>query len=364
MLPKVLFAVFSCLLIVTRLNAQDNPPVSQTKTFDKFYQVFNDNYAFFDLHQLNWKAQYANYRPLINDGISNDSLFKVMSAMLTPLGDSHVNLIDARQKRKFNAARPSAFAAAFHNDSLKNALWVTVDKSLTQNGFSEAKGYGPVFKGKHLFYFAKSTNYGYLRFNRCFARITDGEIDEKDFETQILDSLITRCGGLKGMIVDVRFNIGGDDKFSYEVAGRFAGKPVAGHYKNERIAGTNKFTKLQKWVVKPKGKYHFTRSVVVLTNSKTVSAAEIFTLAMRQLPMVKIVGDNTEGNLSDMYSEDLPNGWSVTLSNQKYYSPKMVCYEGVGVPVNIKVINSLADLASGKDPVVAKGLSILRGVTK
>ena len=81
--------------------------------------MFNDNYAFFDLHHVDWKASYAKYKPLVNDKLSEDSLFNLMSAMVKPLGDSHVNIIDAKHKKKFNAARPSAFATAFYNDSLK-----------------------------------------------------------------------------------------------------------------------------------------------------------------------------------------------------------------------------------------------------
>ena len=359
MRPKHL-SLFIVLLIGSTAFAQP----SQVETFDQFYQVFNNNYAFFDLHNVDWQASYKKNRPLVSEKISDDSLFNVMSAMVKPLADSHVTLIDAKHKKKFNAPGPSAFAQAFNTDSLKTAFWQMADSTLASSGFAPVKGYGSVFKGKHLFYFTRSKNIGYLRFSRCFAKITNGELDEKDFEMQVLDSLMAQCNGLKAMMIDVRANIGGDNKFSYEVAGRFTNEPVTGHYKQERIPSTQKYTKLQKWVIKPKGTYRFTGPVTVLTNSKTVSAAEIFTLAMKQLPQVKTIGENTEGNLSDMYSEDLPNGWSVTLSNQRYYSPKMVCYEGVGVPVDVKVTNNKADLKLMQDPVIIGALAVLNSNAK
>ena len=65
-----------------------------------------------------------------------------------------------------------------------------------------------------------------------------------------------------------------------------------------------------------------------------------------------------------MFSEYLPNGWTITLSNQRYYSPKMVCYEGVGVPVDVKVVNSLIDLKTMKDPVIQRALGELRSSVK
>ncbi|MFD0795664.1 S41 family peptidase [Mucilaginibacter litoreus] len=346
---KICFIAIALVCFTNSIYSQNLAP---QKNFDVFWNIFNNNYAFFELHKVNWQESYKKYRPLVTNSISNDSLFNVMSTMLKPLGDSHVNLIDAAHKKKFNAAGPSHFAAEFNTDSLKAAFWQTADSTLMKNGFARIKGYGSIFKGKHLFYFSESANFGYLRFSRCFAKIKDGELDEKDFEMEILDSIMAQCSNLKGMIIDVRANIGGDDKFSYEVAGRFTSKPVIGHYKRERIAGTNRYTKTQKWTITPKGKFAFTKPVIILTNDKTVSAAEVFTLAMKQLSQVSTIGTNTEGNLSDMYEQELPNGWTITLSNQKYYSPRMVCYEGIGVPVDVKVSNIKQSLLTMKDPVL------------
>ncbi|PAW92566.1 hypothetical protein CKK33_03265 [Mucilaginibacter sp. MD40] len=355
-IAKPYLLLFILLATHVSLKAQ----TEQLKNFDAFYRVFADRYAFFDIHHVNWKASYIKNRPAVEKGMTNDSLFSVMSRMLKPLADSHVSLTDAKNKRKFNAAGPSQFATEFYNDSIRTVFWKMVDASLKAKGFDEVKGYGSVFKGKHLFYFTRRADIGYLRFSRCFARITDGELDEKNFETAVLDSLMAQCKDLKAMIVDVRANIGGDDKFSYEVAGRFTAKPVVGHYKQERIAKTNRYTRLQKWMIKPKGNYAFEKPVIVLTNDKTVSAAEIFTLAMKQLPQVKTVGSHTEGNLSDMYSAELPNGWELTLSNQRYYSPKMIGYEGIGIPVDVQVLNSRSNLLTGTDPVVDAALAALK----
>lgn len=327
--------------------------------FDAFYKVFNDNYAFFSLHKVNWQAPYKKYRLKVNAGISSDSLFNVMSAMLKPLGDSHVNLIDAEHRKKFNAAGPSQFMSEFDTDSLRKTFWQTADTTLARNGFKDLRGYGPFFKNKPLFYFTVNDSYAYLRITRCFAYIKDGEIDEENLEMRVLDSLMASHRDLKGIMIDIRGNIGGDDKFSYEVAGRFTAAPVTGHLKQERIASTAKYTKLKKWIIVPKGSVPFTNPVVLLTNDKTVSAAEVLALAMKQLPQVAIIGSNTEGNLSDMFSQDLPNGWTVTLSNQRYYSPAMVCYEGKGIPVDEKVLNTRDDLAAKRDKVIERALKVL-----
>jgi carboxyl-terminal processing protease len=60
----------------------------------------------------------------------------------------------------------------------------------------------------------------------------------------------------------------------------------------------------------------------------------------------------------------LPNGWEYRLSYQTYFSADMVCYEGHGVPVDIKVLNRKADIKRGVDPLIARALAVLRRRTE
>ena len=43
------------------------------------------------------------------------------------------------------------------------------------------------------------------------------------------------------------------------------------------------------------------------------------------------------------------------LSYQKYFSADMVCYEGKGVPADIELFNSTADIENGADPLITVG---------
>ena len=81
---------------------------------------------------------------------------------------------------------------------------------------------------------------------------------------------------------------------------------------------------------------------------------------MSQLPNVTIVGENSNGSFSDILTKKLPNGWSVNLSNERYYSADMVNYEGVGVPVDVEAKNTLADFETYNDSVLTKALQLLK----
>lgn len=53
-----------------------------------------------------------------------------------------------------------------------------------------------------------------------------------------------------------------------------------------------------------------------------------------------------------MYGFTLPNGWLISLSNQRYYNNEMVCFEGTGTPVDIQVLNTRENLKQMNDPVL------------
>jgi C-terminal processing protease CtpA/Prc len=70
---------------------------------------------------------------------------------------------------------------------------------------------------------------------------------------------------------------------------------------------------------------------VVLTSPLCVSAGEVLALAMRALPQAVIMGQPTAGMLSDNLVKPLPNGWTLSLSNEVYMSCDGQVFEGRGI---------------------------------
>ena len=71
-----------------------------------------------------------------------------------------------------------------------------------------------------------------------------------------------------------------------------------------------------------------------------------------------LIGDHTNGIFSYELEKKLPNGWKYTLSYQKYFSADMICYEGKGVPADIELFNSKADIETGIDPLIMRALEL------
>ncbi|MEO1655661.1 MAG: hypothetical protein AAFU64_19110, partial [Bacteroidota bacterium] len=60
--------------------------------FDMLWQTFQENYAFFDLRDVDWRQSREKYRPLITSNTSDLELFHLFTKMLDELQDSHVSL--------------------------------------------------------------------------------------------------------------------------------------------------------------------------------------------------------------------------------------------------------------------------------
>ena len=360
----------SLLLCVCVGTVQAQNPVSYPKdtvlsapelNFEVLWHTFEGNYAFFKLRNIDWRQTYRHYRPRVTATTSSDSLYAVFSAMLAPFQDNHINVIVPGVKQ-FKSVKPSRFAQEFSTDSLRDKFWAMVDQTLARNGFGPLQALGPDFRGKPLFRYSVSSHLAYLRFNRCFV---DQEADNKADAVvlgKLLDTLFSKLSKSEGLIIDVRDNIGGNDEFGFELAGRFTGKKVTGMYKKtrKRGGGYEELENPETWYIEPKGNAPYSGKMMVLTNDKTVSAGDVFALIMKELPRTQLIGENTRGIYSDMYGFTLPNKWLVSLSNQRYYNANMVCYEGTGTPVDVIVKNTKQDLVSMKDPVMLRALAEIK----
>ena len=329
--------------------------------FEVLWHTFEDNYAFFRLRHVDWQRAYRQYRPRVTAATPPDSLFAVFAAMLAPFHDNHISLTGPGGRR-FKSVKPSRFAQEFPTDSLRRQFWAVVGRTLTRQGFGPLQALGPAFRGQPLFRYAVSPELAYVRFNRCFVDLdADGKADAAALG-KLLDSLFPQLAHSKGLVIDVRDNVGGNDEFSFEIAGRFTGRPQTALYKRtrKRGGGYEDLEAPETWRLEPRGPAPYPGPVVVLTNDKTVSAADVFALIMRELPQVRLIGENSRGIYSDIYGFTLPNQWQVSLSNQRYYDARMVCHEGTGTPVGIVVRNTRRDLVRMTDPVVLRAVAELR----
>jgi hypothetical protein len=323
------------------------------KNFEALWKTFHNRYPFFELRNVDWDKQYEIYRPQVTSGTSDEELFDVLRRMLDPLDDGHVELkarlSGHREPRRFTPEKLPAFHREFSGGGIKQ-LFETTEKTLVGHGFGK-----PEQTAAWMLHYSRSAELGYIR-------ILELEGIGTRTLTRALDRIARDFDGLKGFIVDIRDNPGGDDSTALAIINRFCDrKRVAFRRKTKIGPGKDAFTPVTTYHLHPQGSAQFVGPIVLLTSDSVFSGGEAFALAMKQLQYVTIVGDHTNGIFSYQLEKKLPNGWEYCLSYQVYLSADHVCYEGKGVPADIELLNTKADIARGVDPLITRALELLQG---
>jgi C-terminal processing protease CtpA/Prc len=329
----------------------------QLKSYDKLCEIFNEKYASFEEKRIDWPQRCAEFRVNIDANTSEDELFEIMTKLLKPLNDGHITLRAKNIDSAFSASRPSRIMteiASIEKKKRKKQFNAMVENTLMLNGFEPRKELGPAFRSEKLFRYTKSDKVGYVQFYRSFSKLLwmNGP-----FLNSQLNTIFNSFEDMDAIIIDIRFNIGGDDGFSQKIAGRFISDEGVGFYKQTRKNGN--FGSLQSKIIKPMGKKPFLKPVILLTNDQTFSAADVLALMMSELPNATIIGEPSNGSYSDLKNAKLPNGWNLTLSHQRYLSVSKNNYEGLGTPVDIEVRNMLEDIETGEDSVLKAALEFI-----
>jgi hypothetical protein len=322
------------------------------KNFEALWKTFHNRYPFFELRRVDWQRQYDIYRPKVGSETSDDELFDIFCQMLAPLDDGHVELKAKAgrgfRKRYFTAEKKPRFHREFTKPQIKKLFNITA-KTLVADGFGK-----PRKTQAWMLRYCRSAQFGYMR-------ILELEGIEKRRLTAALDAIARDFKTLKGFVIDIRDNPGGEDDIALAIINRFCDrKRVAFHRKTKIGPGNDDFTPVKTWHLRPQGEVQFTKPIALLTCDAVFSGGEAFALAIRELPHVTIIGDHTNGIFSYQLERKLPNGWEYSLSYQVYLSADMVCYEGKGVPPDIKLLNRRADIENGIDPLITRALNVLK----
>jgi carboxyl-terminal processing protease len=322
--------------------AQGSPlrPGTAQENFDVFWAKIDEHYAFFDLHGVGWDARRAALRPGKDDVLTDDAFFARLSDALTGLDDEHLTL--SRAGEAFSPAlRPDWYA---NRHDMRNVTWAAIPGGLTE------------VADTGLSYGFAAPGVGYISIARMNVSPGFGTSLEA-FATKAFAPVAAAMAPARMIIVDVRYNPGGSDLIGLAYAGFFTATPVPVLSKTTRTS--TGYSAPLHYVLQPQGGPVLSQPVILLTGPLTGSAAEIFTLAMRDLPQVTVLGAPTAGALSDVLDVTLPNGWTVGLSHQRYLDQRGALFEAVGITPDLVRPVDIAGLAAGTDSLMAAAAAIV-----
>jgi carboxyl-terminal processing protease len=304
-------------------------PTGPEAVFEHAWRALDRNYAQFGAKGVDWDALYDVYRPMVTPETTDEELWDTILTMTRHLNDGHVCLQDTDLR-----------------------LCGGPIVGLQYNEFSRDLVVSDYLAGEATTALDGSFVYGWLPDNVGYIHIADFKDGAEETEATI-DAAIELFANADAIIVDVRHNPGGTGAVATSVAGRFADRKR--HFMTSWIRYGRDHGDLISptyWNVEPEGPAQFARPTLLLTHRLSESAADIFALAMRVLPNVMIVGDSTVGALSSQYPERLPNGWRLWVAYKLLRDHNGVCWDGIGVPPDLFIKNTAADIEAGTDRVL------------
>jgi carboxyl-terminal processing protease len=339
------------LLVLGIISIQNNRAHAQVvndpeRNFEFLWKALDLNYALFKAKHIDWQALYNIYRPLVTERTTDEELFAIMTKMLGHLNDNHVRLSSATPERFFEAGY---LGNVFGKAGIKKLRALLSNRPVPDKHFKEAlKETGD----KIFAYGWLDDTIGYFH---CNAFIN------AESSTKAIDEIMMEFKNARALVVDVRRNSGGDDLISKLIASRFADQKRLYMTTQDRCGPSHDdFDPKKHFFVEPDGPRQFTKTVVLLANRLSISAAEDFIMAMRILPHVTVVGDFTSGCFADKFYVELPNGWKLSLSMSLFLDQNGFCWEGIGVPPDIKISCDYNEVVPENDPALATAISLIK----
>ncbi len=312
---------------------EEEPENTAIGNFESLWQTFDERYAVFEQRNVDWNAQYELHRPSISDASTDSELYTVLTEMLSVLDDGHVSLM-APGRDFWNAKELFRTQEGFE----------LLDVGMLVNSYLNGNARQI---GNQVIYGVFENEIGYIFINH----FTD-PID--------IDGILADLGNIRGLVLDLRHNAGGDFTNAEVVASRFGDErrlAFSGQPKDGK--GPNDFGKVTEYYLEPAANA-FNNPIAVLTSPYTISAGENMVMYMNILPHVTVIGEATAGAMGERIEKEMPNGWIYSITGQIMRAADGISYEGPGLPPDLEFRNNLEDVESGIDSLFVTAVEHLR----
>lgn len=295
------------------------------ESIQQLRDALDHRYSYRDVHRVDWTAAWQQFEPRLLASTTARDFAVTAGEMLAATQDAHIWLTEAGQ------IIPAFQRKLAPNASLK--LLPSIISGWSQRHPMVASGNAAPGVG-YIAIHSWDRKHGAALVTAALAALSD-------LETQ------------PALIIDVRFNSGGDETLAREFAGHFVTERKL--YAKHRSLGSTEPT--DRWLEPTASGKPFPGRVAVLMGPVNMSSAEAFLLMMRQVPGCRLIGQTSFGASGNPQPHQLANGVTVYLPSWNAMPPDGTSFETKGITPDVEVKYS-GDMAAS-DPVLAKAIEIV-----
>lgn len=385
--------------------------------FDETWRTIRERYYDPALHGVNWDELRARLRPLAADASGETEFYTVLRRLTSRLRDAHTRVFAPDER--FDWQRPTYITVGVSLREIAGQIIVTAierdgeaarggvragDELLSIEGEPVAQAFARrlteevgastelaarqqaaarLFKGaRDTFVTAVfATNDGRATKKIRLRRVLQNRppalhmqkaegfpiVNFNMFVPEIASELMRalRRGELRtarGLVLDLRDNGGGQAETMTDIASAFLPQGTnLGEFTDRegRIASTPQTRAAMLFAADAVAE--FRGPVVVLTSTRTASAAEILAAALQESKRARVIGEQTCGCvLAIRRRHTLPDGGLLDISEMDFRTARRMRLEGAGITPDEFVSPTRRDLREGRDPALERALKILR----
>lgn len=319
----LILALTGCLAL-----RSDDPEV----VFEFAWNELDAYYGGFDQRGIDWDHAYETHRPRIDASSDEDELFEVLGDLLATLDDGHVRLT-APDREVFEA----------NHDYREHTMLGTFDEELVRTYLTDPDTgpWGDYLAGE------LAPGVPYIWFPN---------IDDNTYQISALVET-----NPKALVIDLRHSHGGAFTYALQGMGNLTDTEIPVWRSRSRNGPERgSFDDWMTWTLPPRAPY-WNGPIYVLQDRETISASERILLALHELDDVTFIGLPSNGAQATSIGRELPNGWYLQLPVQEVEAVDGTVWEGIGLPVDIEMLNDPAEVAAGEDEMLELALSLALG---
>ncbi len=160
-----------------------------------------------------------------------------------------------------------------------------------------------------------------------------------------------RDDGAAGLIIDLRWNAGGNTRQAQKVAGALLGEGLT--------MGFHQDAKGYEAVRTARSEHKYEGPLVVLIGPRSGRCSEMLASAIKDHRRGKLVGRMTNGSLLTADTFPLPDGGYMSVPTRDFRSSTNQRLQGVGVAPDVRVLPTLEDVRAGRDPTIERAVRLL-----
>ncbi len=189
-----------------------------------------------------------------------------------------------------------------------------------------------------------SDNIGYVKIESFSGEVLGNSRSAYDDFVDMVAKLSSE--GMKKMIIDLRDNPGGGLEVVTSICDEIMSEGLITYTED-------KYGKQDRIYAKSGGLDY---PIAVITNSGSASASEVLTSALKDNGLAVTVGEKTYGKGVVQTYFSLPDGSAISITSARYYTPKGVCIDGIGIEPDVYCTlaegKTMADYTPENDPQI------------